>query len=362
MSVAGPRFVIDRTHQLWLSPHGVIKAAIRNKAAVQWQTKDGKSLAAVSFTEPGRFAATAYINEDYLVERIESRVPDAVLGEIAVVTTFSGYRDFAGVKFPTRIQQSQAGSPVLDLAIKEVEPNAKADIQLPDAVRSATERVTTEKVADGVWFVAGASHNSVAIEMNDHLLLVEAPLNDGRSLPVIEQVKQLAPGKPIRYLVNSHNHFDHSGGLRAAAAEGATIITHPANKAYFERAFAVQSRINPDQLAKSGKKARFRTVDTNKLVLNDGTRAVEIHRMTNSVHTGTFLMVYLPKEKLLIQADAYTPSPPNSPVPAQPNANNVNLIENIERLNLAVDRILPLHGRVAPVAELYTTAGATPRK
>jgi hypothetical protein len=73
-------------------------------------------------------------------------------------------------------------------------------------------------------------------------------------------------------------------------------------------------------------------------------------------------MVYLPKEKLLIQADAYTPGPPNSPVPAQPNANNVNLIENIERLNLAVDTILPLHGRVVPVAELYTTAGAAPRK
>ena len=61
---------------------------------------DGKSLAAVSFTEPGRFAATAFINDDYLVERVESRVPDPVLGEVAVVTTYSDYRDFGGVKFP----------------------------------------------------------------------------------------------------------------------------------------------------------------------------------------------------------------------------------------------------------------------
>ena len=79
--VPGPRFVTDRTHQLWISPHGVINAAIRNNATVQWQTKDGKSLAAVSFTEPGKFSATAFINGDYLVERVESRLPDPVLGE-----------------------------------------------------------------------------------------------------------------------------------------------------------------------------------------------------------------------------------------------------------------------------------------
>ena len=85
----------------------------------------------------------------------------------------------------------------------------------------------------------------------------------------------------------------------------------------------------------------------------------EIHSIRDSVHSDTFLMVYLPREKLLIEADAFTPGVPNSPPPAQPNPNNVNLIENLERLKLSVDRILPLHGRVVPLAELYTAAGAT---
>lgn len=353
----GPRFVADRVHQLWITPHGALKAAMKNNATLEWRSEDGRSLAAVSFTEPGRLAATLFINEDYLVERVESRFPDAVLGEAAAVTRYSDYRDFGPVKFPTRIRQSQGGFPVLEVAVKEVQPNAPADIALPDAVRNAAERVTADKVAEGVWFIAGGSHNSVAIEMKDHLVLVEAPLNQARSGAVFEQARKLAPRKPIRYVINSHGHFDHSGGLRTAVAEGATVVTQAGNKAYFERAFAVKSRIGPDPLAKSGRKARFRTVN-DTLELSDGARSLVIHRITGGGHSDTFLMVYLPRERLLIEADAFTPGPPNAPPPATPNANNVTLVRNIERLKLAVDRILPLHGRVVPAAELYAAVNA----
>ncbi len=357
----GARFVVDRTHQLWVSPHGILKAAMRNNATVSWPAKAGKSLAAVSFTEPGKFSATAYINDDFIVERVESRLPDAVLGEVSAVTVYSDYRDYGGVKFPGRIQQSQGGFPVLDLAVKEVQPNAPAEIAVPDNVRGASERVAMEKVADGVWHVAGGSHNSVAIEMKDHLILVEAPLNDARSGLVVEEVKKLAPGKPIRFVVNSHSHFDHSGGLRAAVAAGATVIAHPESKAYFERAFATRTNIRPDLLAKSGKKASVRAAK-DRMTLSDGTRTVEVLHIGDSIHATTFLMVYLPKERLLVEADAYTPIAPGAKPPATPNANNVNLIENIERLKLSIDRILPLHGRVVPLADLYTTAGRSPPK
>ena len=352
----GARFVADRVHQLWITPHGVLRTAQKNKATVSFQTRNGKSWAAVSFTEPGRLSATAYLNADYMVERIESRLPDTVLGEVSAVTNFSDYRDFGGVKFPGRIQMAQGGHPTLDVTVKEVQPNVAVDIQVPEAVAKATERVTADKVADGVWFIAGGSHNSVAIEMKDHVILVEAPLGDLRSAPVIEEVKKLVPGKPIRFMINSHNHFDHTGGVRAAAAAGATIVTHAGNKAYFEKALATKNSIAPDLLTKSGKKAKVMGVG-DKHEMTDGTRKIEIHRIKDGVHNDTFLMVYLPLEKLLIEADAYTPLPPNAPVPATPNANNVNLVENIERLKLSVDQILPLHGRVVPLAELHRTIG-----
>ena len=350
--VPGPRFVTDRVHQLWITPHGALKAAMKNKATLK---KGGKGPTAVSFTEPGKFAATVFIGKDGLVERVESRLPDPVLGETTAVTRYSGYRGYGGVKFPSRIRQSQAGFPVLDLAVKEVQPNAPADIQLPDAVRNAAERVTTEKVAEGVWHVAGGSHNSVAIEMKDHLVLVEAPLNDARSGAVFDEVKKLAPGKPIRFVINTHGHFDHAGGLRAAAAEGYTIVTQAGNKAYYERAFATPSKINPDRLAKSGKKAKIRTVG-DKLVLSDGSRSVEIRRIAGGAHSDTIVMAYLPKEKLLIEADVFTPLPPNSPPPAQANPNHLTLVANLKRLKLSADKILPLHGRVVPLGDLYAAA------
>jgi glyoxylase-like metal-dependent hydrolase (beta-lactamase superfamily II) len=196
----------------------------------------------------------------------------------------------------------------------------------------------------------------VAIEMKDHLVLVEAPLNDGRSAPVIEQVKLRAPGKPVRFVVNTHNHFDHSGGVRTAVALGATLITQAGNKAFFEKNLSSQNRIAPDLLAKAGKKAKIVTVGE-KLVLSDASRAIELHRIRNGNHNDTFLMVYLPKGRLLIEADVFTPQPPNTPPPKSPNANNLTLLENVERLKLSVDRILPLHGRVVPYAELLVAVG-----
>ena len=351
---AGPRFVADRIHQLGITPHGVLKAAARNNAVAQ---RNADGVHALSFTEPGRYSATVFVDAKGLVTGVDSTYPDPVLADTVTQTRYSDYRPSGGIQFPMRIRQTSGGHPTLDLQVKDVQPNvAVTALALPEAARNQAERVTTDKVADGIWFIAGGSHNSVAIEMADHLVLVETPLNDARTQAVIDAVKSLAPGKPIRYAVNSHAHFDHSGGVRAAVAEGATIVTQAANVPYFERVLARPAKVRPDRLAQSGKSARLQGV-AEKGTLGDGSRTIELHRITGGPHDEGFLMVYLPKERLLIQADAYTPGPPNAPPPAVPNANNVNLVDNIERLGLMVDRILPLHGRVVPLAELYAAVG-----
>ena len=354
--VAAPVAYDMRVHDLWTTPHGVIKAAMANNPTSAMRIVDGKTLTAVSFAVPGRYRATALINAAGLVEQIESTQPHPVTGDTASTIRFSDYKDTGGVKFPMRIQQSMGGHPVLDLAVSDVKPNAPAVIEVPALVTAFTENVVATKVADGVWHMAGGSHNSVAIEMRDHIMVVESPLYDGRAVPMLAEAKKLSPGKPIRFVVNSHHHFDHSGGLRSAVAEGATLVTSELSRPFFETVMANPNSIKPDAMQTSGKKASVSGV-SGKRTFTDGARAVDVYYIEGSVHANGFLMVHMPKEKLLIQADAYTPGAPNSPAPAVPNALHVNLIENIERLKLGIDQILPLHGRVVPLSELYAAIG-----
>ena len=138
--------------------------------------------------------------------------------------------------------------------------------------------------------------------------------------------------------------------------DGATLITSAMAKPYFERVFANPNAVAPDRLAASGRSARILGVD-GRMALNDGPRRIEIHEMQGSVHAQGFMLVYLPNERLLIEADAYTPGPPNSPPPPVVNANAKNLVDNIDRLGLQVDRILPLHSRIATMAELNAQVG-----
>jgi glyoxylase-like metal-dependent hydrolase (beta-lactamase superfamily II) len=350
-TVPAPLTVSQRIHDLWTSPHGVIHAARRNGATAR--TEGGKTV--VSFSQPNRFRATAWIGSDGLVERVESVVPNPVLGDTPVTTLYENYGDRGGVKFPRRIRQSQGGFPVLDLEVTYVSVNSPLTGTTPANVPSFTERAVPEKVADGVWFLAGGSHNSVLVEMADHLVIVESPLYDGRARAVFDAARQLVPNKPVRYVINSHHHFDHAGGLRLAAAEGATLVTSEMAKPWFERAFATANTIAPDALARSGRPVRIEGVGAER-TFTDGTRTLRVLPIQDSVHAQGFLMVWLPRERLLVQGDAYTPLPPNTPPPATPNANNVNLVQNIDRLRLDVDRILPLHGRIVPVSELRATA------
>ena len=353
----GPRFVTDRMHQLWITPHGVLKAAQRNGATAQRGEGGGTAL---SFAQPGRFAATVHFGTDGLVSRVDSTFPDPVMGDTRTVTSYSDWRDAGGgVRFPMRVQQSAGGYSVLDVAVTAVQVNAPVSLAVPETAREQPERVTAEAVTDGVWLVAGGSHNSVAIEMQDHMIVVEVPLNDARTQAVIERVKALAPAKPIRTVVNSHAHFDHAGGVRTAVAEGATIVTQAANVPYFERVLAQANTLRPDAMARAGKAARLRPV-SERLDIGDSSRPVEVHRIAGGPHSDSMVMVYLPRERLLIEADAFTPPPPNTPPPATPNANNVNLVENIERLKLPVERIVPVHGRVVPLSDLYSITGRAP--
>ena len=351
-ATAAPVALDTRIHDLWTTPHGVVKAALRNGGATL-RSDGGQQV--VSFAEPGRYRATAWIGADGLVQRVDSVMPHPVSGDTTVSTQYSNWRDWGGIKFPGRIVQAQGGHPVLDIAVAEVQANAPFDSSVPAPVAGFSERVDVQPVTDGVWYLAGGSHHSVLVEFADHLMLIESPLYDGRAQAVIAEARKLVPGKPLRYVLNSHHHFDHAGGLRAAAATGATLVVSEPARPFFERTFAVANGIRPDALARSGRRAAIEGVNGSR-TFSDGTRAVEVRFIEGSPHAEGFMMAYLPRERLLVQADAFTPAPPNTAPPAQPNALHVNLVQNIQRLGWNVDRVLPLHGRIVPFSELRSFA------
>jgi glyoxylase-like metal-dependent hydrolase (beta-lactamase superfamily II) len=352
-----PAAVEERTMEIWTTPHGFLKAAAANNATSQPVEGGGSD---VSFTVGGKYRYTGRIDAQSHVERVQTWIDNTVLGDTPVEITYSDYRDFGGVMFPGRIVRIQGGHPVLELTITEVLANPEAKIDVPETVRSFTPpavRVDVEKLANGVYYLKGGSHHSVAIDQRDHIVVVEAPQDEARSVAVIDKVKETIPKKPIRYLINTHVHFDHSGGLRTYVDEGATIVTHQMNRPYYEQAWKAPRTLNPDRLAKSAKAATFETF-TDKHVLTDGRRSIEIHQIAGNGHNDAFAMVYLPAERILMEVDAWAPAAPNAPPPAAPSPFAVNLYENIERLKLNVGQIAALHGpRVATLADLRSAIG-----
>ena len=351
--VANPGAVSDRLRQVWLTPHGVIKAAIASGA-----TANGN---VVTFNVEGR-EVKATLNDQNLVDRVEYLTTNSVVGDVPVEITYSDYADYGGVKFPNRIVEKQDGFDTLDVTIRDVKPSAAVSLEVPAAVSQApaapaSPRVDVDKVGEGLWSLNAAGTRSLAVEFKDHIVMLEGPTSEARSLAVNEVMRKTVPGKPIRYVVNTHAHYDHAGGLRTYVAEGVTVITHETNKAFFEQAWARPRTIEPDLLAKNPKPATFETV-TDKKVLTDGSRTLELHYLQGSGHNTATLIAYLPKERILMYGDGYNPPPGDDPRdPTRTPEFGLQLYENVQRLKLNVARIAPVHGRVVPFDNLKKAIG-----
>jgi glyoxylase-like metal-dependent hydrolase (beta-lactamase superfamily II) len=205
----------------------------------------------------------------------------------------------------------------------------------------------------------GQGGNMVIAVGGDGVIQVDtefAPLHD----KIKAEIDKLSGGKPIKYVVNTHSHFDHAGGLRAFVAEGSTILTHQSNKAYLEKVLARPHTLNPDTAQESKKKPIVEGMGEKK-VLTDGTRTVELYHLQNFLHHDGMIVAYFPKEKMLLEADAYNPQPPTAAPPNPPSPYTLSLVENIDRLKLDVQRIVPVHypadNRVVTIAELRRWVG-----
>jgi glyoxylase-like metal-dependent hydrolase (beta-lactamase superfamily II) len=345
---------------LWATPQGFIRAAM-DRNATRTNTRDG---AEVSFAIAGKYKMIGLLNTNGDVARVRTWTEQSIVGDMLVETDYSNYRDFGGVRFPSHILQKQDGFPSLDLTVTSVTVNRPVQITVPDSIRNAPPAPTTvnsQALAPGVFWLTGGTHHSLAVAMRDYIVLVDTPNGEPRASAVIEKTKELIPDKPIRYVVAMHHHWDHMGGIRTAIDEGATIITHETNRALLERAATAPFTIAPDRLSRSKKPLKLETM-TAKRTLDDGQRTIQLYTMTGFDHTDDMILVYLPKERILAEADAYTPPPtPTGPLIAPKVPYAASLYANIKRLGLNVGTIAPFHGnRVVAMDELvYQVTHAT---
>jgi glyoxylase-like metal-dependent hydrolase (beta-lactamase superfamily II) len=381
-----------RQLELAITPHGFLKEALASKDAkairIQYTglsdfglSQSGRWVTMVAFTFLGKYKIVGTIDDRNLVELVGTWFPNPVYGDMDYEMRYTDYRDFGGVKFPMLLHTHQ-GDPRLNTAhnyyeyrVTSVKPNvAVATIPVPDAVRTAVTpraRVEAQKLAAGVWLLGGGTHNSLLVEFKDYVAVVDAPNNEERSLAVIAEAARLAPGKPVQYVINTHHHFDHAGGLRTYLSQGSTIVTHESNKQYYLDImfYPAPRTLQPDRMALfnpmywiSRRPPPIETVEgeprsTAKYVVTDGERILEVIKVqdvayelgdrsyTQGNHSVDMLIAYLPKEKILFNADLYSP-PAQGATPGPPTPSMRTLQQNIRKLKLDVAQHAPAHGRV----------------
>jgi glyoxylase-like metal-dependent hydrolase (beta-lactamase superfamily II) len=340
-------------------PLVLIRAALEPGAEIQSAgTQSGHHVVRIKLTPADSFQLWLD-RTTHRPARIRSSRYDVNLGDMLYETTFANWAPSGSLQLPSRQTSRFGGTVVAEYDMRSTVGTEPIDLAAPEAARGPAPappvNVTSEELAPGVWYLTGGSHHSVLVEFNEYLMLIETPQNDARTLAAIAKARELRPDKPLRYAVNTHHHHDHSGGVRAAMAEGLTIVTQAANAEFYRDVARRSHTLQPDALARAPKSPTIVTV-SDKRVFQDRARTVELHHVRGSPHSSSMIVAYLPTERLLVQADAYNPPAPNAPPPpAFPFAKN--LVENVERLGLRVDRVAALHGRVVPFSEIRDAGG-----
>ena len=349
----------DRQHEFYHHPLTLLRATLDPQTSVG-NVRLVCTARQADITTAAGPVLTMAIDAAGMPLSIASKAYHPNLGDVVMTTTFGGYDEVNGVRLPTQFTTTVDEFTTAQYRITSQSLNGEVgDIAAPAAIAGARPappaiNVTAQPVGKGVWLMGGGSHHSALIEFGDHLMLIDAPQSEARTLAVIAKAKETVPNKPLTQLVTTHHHFDHTAGLRAAIAEGMNVITHAGNEDWVKRMASRPHTLQPDTLAQKPTRLVVETVGDDK-AYSEPSMTVQLFHVAGNPHSDTMLMAYIPRERVLIEVDAYSPG-------AGPHIYAANLLENIQKRQLRVDRIVPLHGAIAPMAELVTAVGGTKEK
>lgn len=362
------------------TPIGFLKAAMAPGAnpsmlaspAAQSPVHNAGNIRAIAIEALGKYRVVGMIDEHDTVEAVFTWIGNPFIGELDAQYRYGHFKEYNGVEYPINLHIHAGDGGISnshnsqDFYTADIKWNVPvAPVVVPDEVKNAHSNLTnieSKKLADGVWLIGGSDLNSVAVEFKDYVAVIEAPENEQRSIAVIAEINKLIPNKPIKYVVNSSHHWDHAGGLRTYYTQGTTIITSESNQAYFSKVlfnYVPDRFLMPDRYAyyyvTPGAARAFSNavfVNHGRYTLTDGDQTVELYTVSGPAMFSTeekdirmstatrdvkqfdavgMLVAYLPKSKILVNAELYKPEKPGDPPP--PCDNNMTMLLQAEKSN-----------------------------
>jgi glyoxylase-like metal-dependent hydrolase (beta-lactamase superfamily II) len=347
-------------------PHVMLMTALERAATLRslgQEDFDGRKQNVIIFSTSDGTQWTLYFDAaTNLLTKFENLDTDARVGDVTQEFIIPGYMSVGGVKLPTGRVVKRGGEVTQELKVSDVQVNqhpAESAFERPQGfddlpANNPTPTPTVVELAKDVYLVQDAAngYNVMFVAMNDYILVAEAPINEGTSRKVMTKIKETIPNKPIKYIVATHFHDDHSGGVRTYMAEGATLVTTPGNKGYFETVAKATRTITPDALATKPRQPVIETVQNMKRILTDDAHTVEIYDIGPGPHTKEMLIVYLPKEKIVFQGDLLNLPQAGTTMITPGNETTAHFADRLKALGLNVEKIAAVHGRTGTMDDL----------
>ena len=345
---------LTRRMDMLSMPLVAVRAALDNDSMIgNRRMQDGLTLVDVTTADGAEFTL-AVNNDTGLPHWVRWLEPHENLGEITQRAEYSAWLPVDGVMLPMSYNTVSDWKDTVMLRLhvdRYVINGAIDDLAAPLSARNSpvpvpNYTVTAEPVAEHVWHLIGNNGaNAVLLEFEDHLALFEVPTNRAWTQAVIDEARKTVPGKPLTQAIITHHHFDHTGGLRVAIAEGLTIVTQAGNVDWFRELSERPVTKYHDALSRNPQALKSLAVDDH-LRLSDANLTVDVYHMVANAHMAHGLMGYIPDQKLLIQGDLFDL---NWEVYFWGNTYD----DNVAFRNLDVERDVPIHGRVTPIADVH---------
>ena len=307
----------------------------------------------------GEETVKLYFNPDTgLLDGYATLDTETMLGDVEAQYILADYRTVGNLNLPHSVTILKGGAPYSSINYSSIAINDSAGLEIfniPADVTAQADQVIAsdgswaplswEPVADKVYHAVAFSHNSMVVEFPTFVAVVEGAYTEGQSL-TLEHLIQEKIGKPIKYVIPTHPHYDHTGGIRGLAAVGATVMVAAGHEAELRGIVEAPHTNPPDELARraaAGQTVGAVEVFTDKTVISEGDQNLELYEVHGIPHVDPMTLAFVPSTGAIFQSDLFSGT-------AGPDA--TALLEAIRARNLEVKSVVAGHGPTAPFSSL----------